>query len=1261
MRAHIDNVANWLDCPHFGIFLIFQPYFKRVRIVVACYPNIEEAIIYTMSRSLVRQQVNTSRNENKHDERSERVKDLIKIEKVNRQDSFESHFEVSTRGDGSFEYSDYDDQSFNQSQSFMDQTHGPALLAFVEDYILGQRLEILDTCETEEDAASSSSSSFGSETCNSREESRIYKYFKTTNRGISSKNIENTKVEVPITTDTVHETVVTKKSRWEYLLQGLSAVKRKEYIDNQTHSLTLTNKKDKIIMSRPKFLAAIKAKTSSKETETFRNEETDVANPIDMSQHRVRNSLSEETSTCDVATKSLDDLQCTKLEDEKQVFTNTISMEQAGIYANDSISESKSGHPHTFEITDAEHMEKLLTVYSQQGTLINVAQNSKEATLKPINTNVVNVSNDSEVNLSVHSDGVEIPNIPQFEIQSSPPIKSRTDKYFLRGRATRHERLVATCTGLCDTNQSDVANVKRCVENQIDSTALRKPILCSKCRGTLTDNSVCALLSHESFITLPETGIPLSDIEVEPNVCFSIDPSNSRAPTLGLINEECDMGCEMNDNVAEKNDSATVDHSTRSLGEKAIKETLDPNCESGFCCEAPVPDPIHNRAASVIHLDSAQNEEQKDSPVANIETTIAGGSPCRRSTTPTVQIEFKDWTGNDVEIIKESPRKNRLHWIQGVVSNNKTPPIESESSTTCVKNTHERKKDEDDIIKEEKQFHSSASVCNFEMTSCVHEKKLTKSRYFGRERAKQDLEEKTVRISAVNIPNSVTEDMDDAISQENTECCLESSAASLTSRVLQEENSCGGQEDAVTKLHTTTQSNPIHDTEEAFILERAMQQVHTDEKFTIGHSRTRSRISSPVTLYRFLDFNPCRNELVQGNSYDFVYDPIGLAVCQVPNLDLPITIASGKNMSDLEVKKQNVASMEAKSIHHKPGSSLKKVLRRLSKPNKVAFRENLVDVYSKDSEVHFANTTIMELPDQTEVLDDNAATDVGFGNSRNISGTKNTPRQSELKIATKDKLKALMTEKSKGKRDNMQCKELVRHGSNKSLGGSNMSLGSAAKVLAALKAEFMKRRMSNHKEQLSKSEAHKEQLPQRNTHEKKKQIEVLPKLSNANAALILQEFKKAHATGILDRGNELEISAQEGSDGTIATSGTKQSQISSVSRLTVEEKKLAHRLLNDIQLLAMIEKKRQSMGQLKSSLKSADIDKSVKLLKSIEASRKSRASKDSDSKISTTIKQLASKSTEKPNDFHSLTKNASVVGKKLSTLTDITSTEKFNK
>jgi hypothetical protein len=1177
-----------------------------------------------MSRGALRQETDPSTNENILDESDGGLKDLIKVKQVNRQDSFESNFEVSTRCDGSFEYSDYDDHSFNRSQSYMDETHGPALLAFVEDYILGKRLEILDTCETEDDAASSSSSSFGSETCFSQEESRMYKHIKTLNSGSAPKNTESGSTEAPKATDTVNDTITTKKSRWESLLHSLSAVKRKDSINNQTNSDIISIKKENVLMSRPKFLAAIKAKRSSTERATIINEVDETTDPLD-SLHHLKN-LSTEKSNCDLFEKSSEIRQYTNIEVEKKALMNTgnKSIELADNAANDGHAETNHEQLLTFEITDTEHINRVLTGGDQQDMIINVADQSEEAktvTPKQIPSEILNVIEESEINTSVHSEGVEIPNIPQFTIGSSSPIKSRTDssKYFLRGRVPRNERFVAICPGVCDRNKSEVVQVIQCKDDRIESTSLTKPILCSRCRGALTDNSVCALLSNESFINLADTTIP--EIEVKKDIAFLIDLATVHAASsLGQIQEEqYDMSWPNVDNVEEKNDAIAVDHDTQNLNEEAVLEILGPTNATDFCCE--VSGHTLEQATSTILPDSAHKEESNDSPVANIETTITAGSPSRKSTTPTVQIEFKDWAGKDVEIIKESPRKNRLLWMQGVMSNNKIPPIEMKSISALVNDTDE-KNDREDLLTSKEQFPSSASVCNFEITSCGSEKKLSKLRYFGRERTILDPEGKSVLISPVNIlPTSVSEDVDDAISQGNTECCLESSAASLTSRVLHKDNPCVGQKTTASEVKSSIQSNRvIHDTEEAFILERAMQQVHTEGKFATGNSKTRSHITSPVTLYRFLDFNPCRNELVQDNSYDFVYDPIGLAVCQVPKVDLQANFASRRKNSE-QGKLPDIVSNAAQHIHHKPGSSLKKVLRRLSKPNKVAFRENLVDVYSKDSEAKPSTPKIMESTD-TNLL----KYDKSKGGPINTSD----PTKNGSKIAANDKLKALLTEKSKGKRVN----ELVRYSSSK-------SLGSATKVLAAIKAEYKKRRMRNHTAS----------MPINNTNEKQKRNEAPSKLRQANAAMILQEFKKAHAEGKLDRGNEPEIPTQEGSDGTIVTSGTKQSQISSVSRLTVEEKKLAHRLLNDIQLLAMIEKKRQSMGQLQSSLKSADIDRSVQLLKSIEASRKNRISQDCDSEAPSTTKQQEMVA---PDEL------VSVVGK-VPTLSDITSTKKINK
>jgi hypothetical protein len=1190
-------------------------------------------------------------NESKLDQRAGYINDLKKIMHVHRQDSFESNFEASTRGDGS-EYSDYDDHSFHQSQSYMNETHSPALLAFVEDYILGQRLEILDTCETDEDAASASSSSFASETSFSHEESRVYKRTKTpSNRGVAPKSADSENIEAPITNDAAIDTITTKRSRWDHLLQNLSAAKRKDDLSNQTNSVIFTTKKDYGLVSRPKILAAIKAKKSSKETATKIEERDDNEHPCDAS--HLGNTFSIEKT-------NQYPLEESHMEVTKQVLTTDKSMERIGNEAND----GRANLP-IFEVTDTDHISKVPTDGDLQKVVLSAACQSKGAEQRnptPINTAIVNTIEDSKVNLSVHTEGVEIPNIPKFGNNSSSPNKCKTENttgsYFLRGRAFRNERLATLCTGICDESQSKGTQVTKLAGKKVESTTFSKPILCSKCRCALTDTSVCALLTNESFKNISVPFIPNG---------VSIDANMPCGSSVGSINEEkFNASCSIHENAEENNDATAVEADYfQSLGDKAIEEISNSNNETYVSCEES--DPILNQVSSDVCF---QKDTSADSDIAKIETTIASGSPSRKSTKATVQIEFKDWAGNDVEIIKESPRKNRLLWMQGVGLNSKNAPIETLSSSRVVNYTEETK-ETDDVIKVEETFLPSASVCNFEMTSCQHGKKHTKPRYFGR--TKLEPEEKSVLISPINMPTSVSEDIDDAASQGNTECSLKPAAESLKSSEVQEENIRFGKElpeennsfgkqkvPASSSLKVATPSNLLlHDAEEAFILERAMQQVHAEDKFISGNSKTRRHITSPVTLYRFLDFNPCRNELVQGNSYDIAYDPIGLSVCQVPKIDMQTNFSSRKvfgNKTDLKEKTQNESTGSAtKSIHQQPGSSLKKVLRRLSKPNKVAFREDLVDVYSNEVEANLhpvpksmESTNFVGVP-----VDDSKSeklpADGPLYKSRNFSTTKSEiadPIMKNSKIAAKDKLKALLSEKSKGTIVSIKTAESVRDGSNK-------SLGSATKVLAAIKAECIKRRMNKHKTTM--------QQPASQTMDKKKGSEIRSKLRHANAATILEEFKKAHAAGKLERGYECENPTQEGSDGTIATFGTKQSQISSLSKLTVEEKKLAQRLLNDIQLLAMIEKKRKSMGQVQSSLKSADIEKSVKLLKSIEASRKKRTSQDGDIKpLVEATAEIQVKTPELPDKSCSI-KNASVIGDRTSTLSDITSTKKFNK
>lgn len=80
---------------------------------------------------------------------------------------------------------------------------------------------------------------------------------------------------------------------------------------------------------------------------------------------------------------------------------------------------------------------------------------------------------------------------------------------------------------------------------------------------------------------------------------------------------------------------------------------------------------------------------------------------------------------------------------------------------------------------------------------------------------------------------------------------------------------------------------------------------------------------------------------------------------------------------------------------------------------------------------------------------------------------------------------------------------------------------------------------------------------------------------------------------------------------TMATVGTKLSAISNASKLTAAERKIAHRLSSDISILAKIERKRRAMDKKEgASTKTKEIEKALKLLQSINASRHERKNKE---------------------------------------------------
>jgi hypothetical protein len=1249
-----------------------------------------------MSRFLLKIKAENSTKANEAVEELHRDKELTEGQ-INRRDSFVEFNLVSTRGDGSFEYSEYDDQSYSKSQSFVDETNGPLLLAFVEDYILGQRLEILDTCETDEEAASVSSSSSGSETCFSHDESGIIKCNKTENKC----KLENPESErLSETNDARLRCAKTaKQSRWDILLQSLSVSKRVAMLNKQTDSLLSLQKRNISQQPRLKNLGTSKAPGKSEETEELSADHSD--KQFDA---HVR-SLP--------ATKRLVKSEAKENHGDQSMEESAPVVEEFKNQRGNRGSDQRMSNITTTlcsEISKPKHIDKV--------------SSAMKITL-PANTPIQSKLDEKpESELSVHTEGVEIPVGRKFSRHSDdtdnagPQQRISTGK----GRLTLLPRFETTCDGECYENQP-AERFQSYADARNKAKSIRKPILCSNCRCRLTEKSICALLSDESMIKDTWT---VADSEAKNDqTVFSFHssvPENGgtliMCPTQNL-EQLLDATSEYHGDTKEDHFDAKINISDHGSVIDVLEKQLDP-----------IKDTADFDSKQRGHIIKSVNSSS-----LNIETRIT--TPQQKVDTSFVQIAFKDWAGNDVEIIQESPRKFRSLWMQSIISKTRTQHPSDKSPHANSKKPI-KPHDHDQIIKIEDIVASSASVCNYEMTSFEIAKKCTKSKHFGRDDTKPGADSRGVLISPVNMASSLLDRRIDGASQKNTECCLEPSAVSIVSRVVDAENEmnkeCSSEKNVEVKAETCVapiayyakekESDCVHDvayhgntecclestevaqtnqavndpnddvkelpqidytktgmlkdskqsslaehsTEEAFLLERAMQQVNAEGRFDMDHFKSRRSVTSPVTLYRFLDYNPCRNELVQENSYDFMYNPIGLSVCQLPEAaQLPVIVAQDDKVEHTKsIKNQPLTVPEiSKPTRLKQGSSFQKVLRRLSKPNRVAFRENLVEIYSKESEPNqsflIAESIAAADTGAPIFVDSNNARDSVLAAGQNGAFVIEEEKAScEAKIelkeklnsllltknltknAAKEKLRALLSERSSRKNTSIGIKtKKLREGS-----GSHTSLGSPIKTLGAINAEFRARRKNKFKSHRHVSEAITPHLVD--------QVD-----SKSHAAKILEEFRKVQAEAQMcqrttNGGDNENASAAEECDATFVTYGTKQSQISSVSRLTIEEKKLALRLLNDIKLLTMIERKRQAMGQVQSSLKTADITKSVQMLKSIEASRKNRKVEENATAMS---KEKLTISVVNSDD--SSVKNASMHGGK-STLSEITSSKKVN-
>lgn len=220
-------------------------------------------------------------------------------------------------------------------------------------------------------------------------------------------------------------------------------------------------------------------------------------------------------------------------------------------------------------------------------------------------------------------------------------------------------------------------------------------------------------------------------------------------------------------------------------------------------------------------------------------------------------------------------------------------------------------------------------------------------------------------VDSISVPEGVEENATSHVADERERLLLDEllTLDAHASQTTADERDCDTQE-----LRTCSES-------EAFMLEQAKQQVHSNAKYEPrGGATSKKLLGTPVALYPFLDFNPCRNELREKNSYDARTDAVGVSVrgfFEVPTdkrrikqvtaiekieetdavhheEEPPAKKKKAKKTKESSSSPSAASAASAAPPRKKkqsmltPSSSLKGVFQRLAK-HRVAFKENLIE------------------------------------------------------------------------------------------------------------------------------------------------------------------------------------------------------------------------------------------------------------------------------------------------------------------------------
>lgn len=446
--------------------------------------------------------------------------------------------------------------------------------------------------------------------------------------------------------------------------------------------------------------------------------------------------------------------------------------------------------------------------------------------------------------------------------------------------------------------------------------------------------------------------------------------------------------------------------------------------------------------------------------------------------------------------------------------------------------------------------------------------------------------------------------------------------------------------------------------------QQTIRQVLLETEGEVHDVQRRALVESPVPFYPFLDCNPCRDECRDKDSQDAKTVTIiskktrslvdkrnnakkaksfgnsGFAVKRenvaiekttavksssnhsIKNTDLNTSTESNEKKSTNNAERINSTSHQEGIQRSKPSSSLKKVFQRFAK-NQVSFKDDHTHNVQKaastsapSNSAFVATTTELILPITLPDIRNPHSGDRAKMIECSVGPTKPEVEKNDGKRPQRSVTVETM------KRDQLKNQNKVIGKTERNESTQRMPLPSKTKASSALSesADEIKRVQAK---ALPKKKSIKSivttEIEADSPNRRKVSQPLQPKTSAdqkldkraVKLAEIYTEYKykkdrqKAKRNNDADSNDE-RVTHQARGDETIATGITKVSALSSSSRLTAAEKKLAHRLANDVKILAKIEAKRRKIGRSRSERKSIDIEKSLKLLQSIKASRQCR-------------------------------------------------------